>query len=98
MSLHLTQIVCVVASLLAIPTGETHAQLFNPAAACYCIRPVTQAYYQSIPVTEYRQVTTTVRRPVIETSYVNQQVTDQFTVDVNRSFRKPRWPGEPVLQ
>jgi hypothetical protein len=76
MSLHLTRIVCVVASLLAIPTGETHAQLLNPAAACYCIRPVTQTYYQSIPVTEYRQVTTTVRRPVIETSYVDQQVTE----------------------
>ena len=76
MSLHLTRIVCVVASLLAIPTGETHAQLFNPAAACYCIRPVTQTYYQSIPVTEYRQVTTTVRRPVIETTYIDQQVTE----------------------
>ncbi len=89
MSLHLTRIVCTVASLLAIPTGETYAQLFSPAPSCYCIRPVTQTYYQSIPVTEYRQVTTTVRRPVIETSYVDQQVTEYRPVTEVKTVQVP---------
>ena len=89
MSVNLSPIVCAVASLLALLGGDAHAQFLPGAGACYCIRPVTQTYYQSIPVTEYRQVTGTVQRPVIETKYVDQQVTEYRPVTEVRTVQVP---------
>lgn len=89
MSVNLSPIVCAVASLLALLGGDAHAQFLPGAGACYCIRPVTQTYYQSIPVTEYRQVTGTVQRPVIETRYVDQQVTEYRPVTEVRTVQVP---------
>jgi len=50
---------------------------------------VTQTYYQAVPVTEYRQVTRTVRRPVIETKYVDQPVTEYRPVTEVKTVQMP---------
>ena len=89
MSVKLTRFVCAVASLLPILGNDAHAQFLPGSGACYCIRPVTQTYYQTIPVTEYRQVTQTVRRPVIETRYVDQQVTEYRPVTEVKTVQVP---------
>jgi len=89
MSVNLSPIVCTVASLFALLGGNAHAQFLPGAGSCYCIRPVTQTYYQTIPVTEYRQVTGTVQRPVIETKYVDQQVTEYRPVTEVKTVQVP---------
>ena len=89
MSVNLTRFVCAVASLLPILGNVAHAQFLPGSGACYCIRPVTQPNYQTIPVTEYRQVTGTVQRPVIETRYVDQQVTEYRPVTEVRTVQVP---------
>ena len=89
MSLNLTQVTCAVASLLAILGGDAQAQFLPGTGSCYCVRPVTQTYYQTIPVTEYRQVTQTVRRPVVETKYVDQQVTEYRPVTEVKTVQVP---------
>ncbi len=89
MSVHLTRFACAIASLLTLLGSDVHAQFLPGSGSCYCIRPVTQTYYQTIPVTEYRQVTQTVRRPVIETKYVDQQVTDYRPVTEVKTVQVP---------
>ena len=89
MSINLSPTLCAVASLLALLGGDAQAQFLPGAGSCYCIRPVTQTYYQSIPVTEYRQVTGTVQRPVIETKYVDQQVTEYRPVTEVKTVQVP---------
>ncbi|MEX0700698.1 MAG: hypothetical protein WD069_01240 [Planctomycetales bacterium] len=58
----------------------------QPVCAPVCAQPV--ACYQTVPVTEYREVRQTVRRPICETKYVDQPcveyrpVVEQCTVNV----------------
>ena len=89
MSVNMTRFACALASLLAILGGDAHAQFLTGTGSCYCIRPVTQTYYQAIPVTEYRQGTRTVRRPVIETQYGDQPVTEYRPVTEVKTVQMP---------
>ena len=56
--------------------------------ACVAVQPVQQTVYQEVPVTKYKQVTRTERRPVNKIAYrdeevtVMQQVTEQRTAAV----------------
>ncbi len=89
MSVNTIRFASVLASLLAILAGDAQAQFLAGTGSCYCIRPVTQTYYQAVPVTEYRQVTRTVRRPVIETKYVDQPVTEYRPVTEVKTVQMP---------
>jgi hypothetical protein len=43
---------------------------------CCCCPPPVRACYQTVPVTEMRECRQTVQRPVVETTYVDQPVTE----------------------
>lgn len=72
--------------------STTQAQWYNPAG-CGCApqvcQPICQPAYQTVPVTEYQQVTETVRRPVYETEYVEQPVTEYRPVTEQRTANVP---------
>src|SRR5688500_424393 len=63
------------ATVLALG-GPASAQWFAGADPCACAVPVAQTCYQTVPVTEYRQVKQVVQRPVVETEYVEQPITE----------------------
>lgn len=53
-------------------------------------RPVQQQVcYRTVPVTEYQKVTQVVKKPVYETKYVDQQVTEYKTVNEQRTVDVP---------
>ncbi len=89
MSLNTTPFACAIVSLVALLGSDAQAQFLPGTGSCYCIRPVTQTYYQAVPVTEYRQVTQVVRRPVIETKYVDQPVTEYRPVTEVKTVSVP---------
>ena len=61
--------------------------VWNP---CCCPPPVrVTACYQTVPVTEYREVRHTVQRPVVETAYVDQPVTEYRQVVENKTAEVP---------
>ncbi|MCA8987952.1 MAG: hypothetical protein KDA78_09945 [Planctomycetaceae bacterium] len=49
---------------------------YNPCNVC----AQQQVVYRQVPVTEYQQVTQTVRKPVVETAYEDRQFTEYKTV------------------
>lgn len=53
------------------------------SAQCGCVQPVVQ--YRSVAVTEYQPIKQTVRRPVVETNYVEQPVTEYRPVTETRT-------------
>lgn len=88
--------------LMVIPsaTGKAQAQLFgnqcnvcapqpqvayNPCSACN----QQQVVYRTVPVTQYQQVTRTVRKPIIETAYEDRQVTQYRTVYETKTAQIP---------
>ncbi len=89
MSFNVTRLICTVASLLVLFGGEARAQFLPGTGSCYCLQPVTQTYYQTMPVTEYRQVVQTVRRSVIETKYVDQPITEYRPVTETKTVEMP---------
>lgn len=61
---------------------------FNPF--CCCPAPVrVTACYQTVPVTEMRECRRTVQRPVIETKYVDQNVTEYKQVVETKTAEVP---------
>ncbi len=89
----------VVLSIVAtsMTTSPVVAQWFRGYDPCacaqpivqQCVQPVAQTCYRTVPVTEYRQVKQTVRRPVIETKYVEQPVTEYRPVTETRTVDVP---------
>lgn len=69
-----------------------------------CVQPVqtiqvqAQACYQTVPVTEMRQIRQTVQRPVIETAYVDQQVTEYKPVIENKAATIPTVSYQTVTE
>jgi hypothetical protein len=62
------------------------------STACVCAQPVQQvttAAYQTVPVTEYQTVERTVQRPIVETKYVEQPVTQYVPVTEQRTVEVP---------
>lgn len=90
----------VFSSLLAAAlTSPAHAQFFNPCCpppAC-CPKPV-QACFQTVPVTEYRDVKQTVQRPVEKTAYVDQQVTEYKQVVEQKTAQVPTVTYQQVVE
>lgn len=77
---------------LALATTQAQAQFYSPAS-CNCApqvcQPVCEPVYQTVPVTEYQQVTETVRKPIIETEYVEEPVTAYRPVTEQRTVAVP---------
>lgn len=56
---------------------------------CYCVRPVAQTFYQTVPVTEYQPVKQVVKRPVFETKWVDREVTEYQPVTETQTAEVP---------
>ncbi len=74
----------------ASSTGTAFGQCwpFNPCC-CYCPPVRVTACYQTVPVTEYRECRQTVQKPVVETTYVDQPVTEYRQVLENKTAEVP---------
>lgn len=68
------------------------------APVCNQTAMIVQPAYQTVPVTEYRQVKQTVMKPVTETKYVNRQVTRYRPVTEKRTASVPVTTYQPVTQ
>jgi hypothetical protein len=60
--------------------------------------PVVQPCYQTVPTTEIRQVRQTVQRPVVETAYVDQPVTEYEPVSEVRTAQVPTVSYQTVTE
>lgn len=77
---------------VAACASPAHAQFYqnDPCNACAVAQqPVYQTCYQTVPVTEYRQVRQTVKRPVYRTEYVEEPVTVYRPVTETRVTQVP---------
>jgi hypothetical protein len=71
---------------------------FNPCC-CYCPAPVrVTACYQTVPVTEYRECRQTVQKPIVETTYVDQPVTEYRQVVENKTAEVPTLSYQNVTE
>lgn len=102
---------CAATVLAVLGTGSTaRGQWFDPrcceAPVCpqvcqACAPPpvmVQQQCYQTIPVTEYKEVRQTVQRPVIETAYVDQPVTEYRQVMETKVAQVPTCQYQTVTE
>lgn len=90
MSQQLSRVLILCGSLAVFGSGGIAwgQAIYDPC----CIQPVqvqAQACYHTVPVTEIRQVRQTVQRPVIETAYVDQPVTEYRQVVENKVAQIP---------
>ncbi|GAB4145512.1 MAG: hypothetical protein Tsb009_17670 [Planctomycetaceae bacterium] len=74
------------------------AQWVGAANPCVCAQPVVQSCYQTVPVTEYRNVQRTVTQPVYETKYVDQKVTAYRPVTETRTATIPTVSYQTVTE
>src|SRR4029079_17704620 len=93
MSPHMYRAVSALGTLVVLfNAGTASAQWFsNWYDPCRCCRPTVccQPAYQTVPVTEYRQIHQTVQRPVTETQYVDREVTEYQPVTEQRTAEIP---------
>lgn len=77
--------------LAAASSGSTaFGQFWSCNPCCYCCPPIrVTACYHTVPVTELQEVRQTVQRPVVETTYVDQPVTEYRQVVENKSAEIP---------
>ncbi len=67
------------------PAPVQQVAAYNPCSVCN----QQQVVYRTVPVTQYRQVTQTVRKPVVETAYEDRQVTEYRTVYETKTAQIP---------
>lgn len=74
---------------LAGLTNTGFAQFWNDP--CCCVPPVRiqQQCFHTVPVTEFREVKQVVQKPVVETKYVEQPVTEYRQVVENKTAEVP---------
>lgn len=75
--------------------GSGYDACCNP---CVQVQPVAQSCYQTVPVTEYRQVKQVVQRPKVETQYVDRQVTEYRPVTEQKTAEIPTVTYTPVTE
>lgn len=89
---HMSPRVLLLSGVLAFAATSGNAWGQIPYDPCnICAQPVVQVQscYQTVPVTEYRQVKQTVQKPVVETTYVDQPVTEYHPVTENKTATVP---------
>jgi hypothetical protein len=65
---------------------------------CCCCPPPVRACYQTVPVTEMRECRQTVQRPVVETTYVDQPVTEYRQVTECKTAEVPTCTYQNVTE
>lgn len=101
MTFKLSRVLTLSGALAIAGAGNTaFAQFgFFNQCCCPCPPPVAvQPCYQTIPVTEYRPVKQVVQRPVVETKYVDQQVTEYRQVMENKTAEIPTCSYQNVTE
>lgn len=99
MSRNMCQTLCalgIVSGILRLPAAE--AQWYPAGNPCACVQPVVQPCFQTVPVTEMREVTEVVQRPVYETKYVDQQYVEYEPVVKRRTAQVPTVQYRTVTQ
>ncbi len=79
----------VLGGILALTGSPRLASAQTIVGDACCPAPVVQTCYQTVPVTELRECRQTVQRPVCETKYVDQQVTEYRQVTETKSCQVP---------
>lgn len=90
---------------LAAAAQPAQAQLFPFGGACdcpqpaiQCAQPVMQTCYQTVPVTEFQPAKQMVRKPYIETKYVEQPVTEYHPVTETKVANVPTTTYQDVTE
>lgn len=73
---------------------------YAPQQNCRMVcEPIQQrVVYRTVPVTEYQKVTQVVKKPIYETKYVDQQVTEYKTVTEQKTASVPTVSYQPVTE
>ena len=84
----------------AVLSSNASAQWYPVSSDCVCQLPqlVPVTSYRTIPVTEYHQVTQTVRRPVYETKWENRVVTSYRPVTETKTVEVPTTTYDTVTE
>ena len=100
MSRNMACAVPLVGSLCLFMLAEpAQAQWYPAANPCnVCAQPVIQPCYQTVPVTEYREIRQTVQRPVMETKYVEQPITEYHPVTETQTAQIPTVSYQSVTE
>lgn len=90
---------------LAAAAQPAQAQWFPFGGACdcpqpavQCVQPVMQTCYQTVPVTEFQPAKQVVRKPYIETKYVEQPVTEYHPVTETKVANVPMTTYQDVTE
>ncbi len=90
---------------LVAAAQPAQAQLFPFGGACdcpqpvvQCAQPVMQTCYQTVPVTEFQPAKQMVRKPYIETKYVEQPVTEYHPVTETKVANVPTTTYQDVTE
>ena len=83
------QSVSVAAAPMMQQTACVAAAPVVQQTACVAVQPVQQTVYQKVPVTKYRTVSRTERRPVNRTVYEDREVTVMQQVTEQRTVQQP---------
>lgn len=88
------------AGVLALAaTGQSAYGQFCCSPCCCCPPPIcVRPAYQTVPVTEYREERRVVQKPVVETKYVDQEVTEYKQVVENKTAEIPTVAYHPVTE
>lgn len=104
MSRNMARVMSVCGSVILLASASASASPFYGGGtggvdpSCVCAQPVVQTCYQTVPVTEYRQVRQTVQRPVYETKYVDQEVVAYRPVVETRTVDVPTVTYQDVVE
>ena len=95
----LTRMMTASAALGLAGPAIASAQFYTADGSyCQCVQPVVQNVYQSVPVTEYRELRQTVQRPVVEQHWEDRQVTEYHPVTETRTAEIPSIAYEDVTE
>jgi hypothetical protein len=87
------------ASLALAAPAIASAQFYTADGAyCQCVQPVVQNVYQTVPVTEYRELRQTVQRPVVEQHWEDRQVTEYHPITETRTAEIPSMTYEDITE
>ena len=97
------RILLVGAATLVGAGSSAHAQAWQPSCASCAPQPIVQCVqpqpcYTTVPVTEMREYCQVVQKPVVETSYVDQQVTTYEPVIEDRETEIPTVTYQDVTE
>ena len=95
MSRFVLLVLCVCGAVVWPAANDAALAQWAPAGSyCQCVQPV----YRTVPVTEYQPVKRIVQRPVVETKWVDRQVTEYRPVTETRTATVPTVSYETVTE